>query len=291
MRPARFGSLKLVLTAIMLLWASIVVTPAKAESVKYIFSGEVETIGTNLLGTNSALGQSGTENRANSTDTKTLFDGSYIFDPTVASSPTMLPTNVARYAGAISQFQFTIHSNTTVQSVDYNSTTISPSHTIDVGNGAATPYTAHFLNLDDPLNPMQSDPYPVDSYTVILSTFSGNSVGSFDPLGLEFNYIHANGNGSQGFDPDGPFSGLGLPVTPPGLNWHDGHAPFSTLRVIFSGAAQSVVDVRISDIHLVATPLPPAVILFGAGLVALIGLGARNWRQKRDGLVVGARIS
>ncbi len=29
----------------------------------------------------------------------------------------------------------------------------------------------------------------------------------------------------------------------------------------------------------VATPLPPAVILFGAGLVALIGLGARNWQQ------------
>ena len=27
-------------------------------------------------------------------------------------------------------------------------------------------------------------------------------------------------------------------------------------------------------------PLPPAVILFGAGLVALIGLGARNWQLK-----------
>jgi hypothetical protein len=27
-------------------------------------------------------------------------------------------------------------------------------------------------------------------------------------------------------------------------------------------------------------PLPPAVILFGAGLVALIGLGAGNWRQR-----------
>jgi len=30
---------------------------------------------------------------------------------------------------------------------------------------------------------------------------------------------------------------------------------------------------------LTAVPLPPAVILFGAGLVALIGLGARNWQR------------
>ena len=28
-----------------------------------------------------------------------------------------------------------------------------------------------------------------------------------------------------------------------------------------------------------AVPLPPAVVLFGAGLVALIGLGARNWQR------------
>ncbi|MBI5316173.1 MAG: hypothetical protein HZB34_09395 [Nitrospirae bacterium] len=30
---------------------------------------------------------------------------------------------------------------------------------------------------------------------------------------------------------------------------------------------------------LTAVPLPPAMILFGAGLVALIGLGARNWQR------------
>lgn len=31
---------------------------------------------------------------------------------------------------------------------------------------------------------------------------------------------------------------------------------------------------------LTAVPLPPAVLLFGAGVVALIGLGARNWQLK-----------
>ena len=34
--------------------------------------------------------------------------------------------------------------------------------------------------------------------------------------------------------------------------------------------------------HLTGVPLPPAVILFGAGLVALIGLGARNWQRAQD---------
>ena len=34
---------------------------------------------------------------------------------------------------------------------------------------------------------------------------------------------------------------------------------------------------------LTVVPLPPAVILFGAGLVALIGLGARNWQGKTVG--------
>jgi heme A synthase len=35
---------------------------------------------------------------------------------------------------------------------------------------------------------------------------------------------------------------------------------------------------------LTAVPLPAAVILFGAGLVALVGLGAGSWRQKKNSL-------
>jgi hypothetical protein len=35
-----------------------------------------------------------------------------------------------------------------------------------------------------------------------------------------------------------------------------------------------------APIGVTAVPLPPAVILFGAGLMALAGLGARNWWQK-----------
>ena len=290
MRLSHSGSMRLVLTAIMLLWASIVVTPAKAASVKYFFSGQVETIGSNLLGPDSALGKAGSESRGALGDlgAPTVFDGFYIFDPTVAPS-TMISTNVAQYSNTISQFHFTIHGDTTLESVDYQSTTTSPAHTVDVGNGAATPYAADVLHLNDP-PAVPHDPFPADSYTVILSSVSGNTVvgalgASFNPSSLEFNFIHNNN-----IIPNGPFNSTNLPVTPPGLNWvGNSAAPEATLRVIFSGGEGSVIDVRINDIHLVATPLPPAVILFGAGLVSLIGLGARNWRQRKDGLVAGTK--
>jgi hypothetical protein len=35
---------------------------------------------------------------------------------------------------------------------------------------------------------------------------------------------------------------------------------------------------------LTAIPLLAAIILFSAGLIALVGLGARSWRQKKNNL-------
>ncbi len=50
----------------------------------------------------------------------------------------------------------------------------------------------------------------------------------------------------------------------------------------------SVIELsgRLTNLALAPVPVPepPAVILLGAGLVALIGLGARSWRQKRPSL-------
>jgi len=51
-----------------------------------------------------------------------------------------------------------------------------------------------------------------------------------------------------------------------------------TLHFIIPGLDQPFVTGKMTPV-----PLPPAVILFGAGLVALIGLGARNWQRKAVG--------
>ena len=55
---------------------------------------------------------------------------------------------------------------------------------------------------------------------------------------------------------------------------------FSTFRMGFSDNGSGDPPQISGTVSLVSTPLPPAVILFGAGLVALIGLGAGSWRLK-----------
>ena len=286
MQRTRSGFLMLAVTASMLLWASIAVTPAKADVVTYKFTGSVNTISSDLLGNGSDLGISGSVTRGTSIDTITPFTGSYIFDTTAGSSTEISP-NVFKYTGTISQFQFIIHGNSAVQSVDYTNaqSTIDPLNTIFVGHGAATPGAVGILDGPNGSS-VPSDPRPLNSYQVVMS-FSGapavGGLGSVTADHLEFNYIHNNANH------DFPFSNTSLPVTPPGLSWIDIHNRAARLDIFFSGGTGSVVNVRIDDIQRVATPLPPAVILFGAGLVALIGLGAGSWRQRKNGLAVGSK--
>ena len=52
-------------------------------------------------------------------------------------------------------------------------------------------------------------------------------------------------------------------------------------RLIFENADGNVVSVRGALTSLIATPLPAAVILFGAGLISLVGLGAGGLRNLR----------
>lgn len=82
-------------------------------------------------------------------------------------------------------------------------------------------------------------------------------------------------------DPTGQvFNGTGLPTTPPSLS------AFATnrFRLIFEDA-NGTARLRGSLTSLTAVPLPAAVVLFGAGLVALAGLGAGSRRQRKNALV------
>ena len=80
----------------------------------------------------------------------------------------------------------------------------------------------------------------------------------------------------------GPASLFGsdaLPTTVPSIgSFND----FNRWRLVF-GPGNGIV-VRGDLTALTAVPLPAAVILFGAGLVALVGLGAGSWRRKSNSL-------
>ena len=77
------------------------------------------------------------------------------------------------------------------------------------------------------------------------------------------------------------FTSEALATTPPSLS------AFATksFRLVFEdAAAQASVQVRGTVTSLTAVPLPAAVVLFGAGLVALAGLGAGSRRQQKTSI-------
>jgi len=74
---------------------------------------------------------------------------------------------------------------------------------------------------------------------------------------------------------DTVFSSDALPTTPPDLS---AFSKLNDWRLVFSPGEGRVVSGTLTS--LTAVPLPAAVILFGAGLVALVGLGAGSWRQR-----------
>ena len=106
-----------------------------------------------------------------------------------------------------------------------------------------------------------------DGY-LLAAPFSGAAVNGRNPLAFEFDLT---GNSSA-------FGSTALPTTPPSLS----SFATKTFRVIFAGGVHSIVQGTLTS--LTAVPLPATVILFGAGLVALAGLGAGSWRQRRNDL-------
>lgn len=112
-------------------------------------------------------------------------------------------------------------------------------------------------------------PFAGDGYMVAASS-SGPSVSTNrTPVAFEFDRTVSTG----------AFSNTSLPTTPPSLG---SFASAPTFRVHFTGGLQSIARGTLDSLTVV--PLPAAVILFGLGFIALVGLGAGSWRQRKNRL-------
>jgi len=135
----------------------------------------------------------------------------------------------------------------------------------------------------------------ITSLTVKLGTFSGvlgsESAGNNNFIRIVNTSSHdlfdvraplAGSTGEHIFfritlkDPSGTaFNNDYLPTTPPSL----GDFAKDRFRLVFEDG-NGTVRIRGSLTSLTAVPLPAAVILFGAGLIAMVGLGAGSWRKR-----------
>ncbi|TMQ28555.1 MAG: hypothetical protein E6K65_12410 [Nitrospirae bacterium] len=137
--------------------------------------------------------------------------------------------------------------------------------------GVASPSNPNFIAIQNqPFGPTSSDAYVVRA--PVIGTF-GTAPNTFSALSFRIELR----------DPDGgTFATDALPTTPPSLS------SFSTSRwrMVFQDihTGQAKLIGSISRLAVSPVPLPAAVILFGAGLVALVGLGAGSWRQKKNSL-------
>jgi hypothetical protein len=111
-----------------------------------------------------------------------------------------------------------------------------------------------------------STPGGGDDSFFATSNMDGATINGYYPIRWDMSLIDSAGS---------VFGSTALPLTPPDLS------SFSRgeWRLVFGGVnGEKIVSGAFST--LTAVPLPPAVILFGAGIVALIGLGARNWQRE-----------
>jgi len=113
-----------------------------------------------------------------------------------------------------------------------------------------------------------------DQFNVSVVSPTGLPVGTRVPSLFEIQ-LHAPGGPlgiGTAFDSDA------LPTTSPSIGSFTNK---NLWRLIFDPGSKSVSGVMTA---MTVVPLPAAVILFGAGLIALVGLGAGSWRQKKHSI-------
>ena len=132
--------------------------------------------------------------------------------------------------------------------------------TVKVGN-----YTATFSPGSSVMQVI-NNPGLGDTFKVTLNGFTSSpaTVNGLTPTTFEMELVNPNGS---------VFSNDHLPTTPPSLS----SFASNQWRLVFSGVGNRVQGALTSLV-----PLPAAVWLFGAGLIALVGLGSRGLVTRKE---------
>ena len=135
--------------------------------------------------------------------------------------------------------------------------------TVKVGN-----YTATFSPGSSVMQVI-NNPGLGDTFKLTLNGFTSSpaTVNGLTPTTFEMELVNPNGS---------VFANDHLPTTPPSLS----SFASNQWRLVFSGVGNRVQGALTSLV-----PLPAAVWLFGAGLIALVGLGSRGLSSRRDSQV------
>lgn len=127
-----------------------------------------------------------------------------------------------------------------------------------------------FLPADDHVIGISRDPSRDFSYDVV-SNLQSRATNGTGLLQMSFQLTDPS---QTAFDSDA------LPVHPPSLSsFANKEAVFYVATSTGGGQARGLIT------SLTAVPVPAAVLLFGTGLTALIGLGTGSWRRKQIRIV------
>ncbi len=131
---------------------------------------------------------------------------------------------------------------------------------LQIGN-----YTATFSPGSSVMQ-MINNPGLGNTFKLTLNGFTGTPamINGLAPTTFEMELINPNGN---------VFANDHLPTTPPSLS----SFASNQWRLVFSGVGNRVQGALTSLV-----PLPAAVWLFGAGLIALVGLGSRGLAARKE---------
>ncbi|ULA63022.1 MAG: conserved exported protein of unknown function [Nitrospira sp.] len=201
----------------------------------------------------------------------------------IAAVPTMAATITFTFTGNVEDVHTQLNSNFTPTQTMSGQMTVNQTGT----NGA---YSIESFTVK-----IGTSPY-IGSYTATMGPSSSGTVTITDVTsGKDRFLINVNnptGSSSVGFphvlapnffeiDLKGPhdtFTSTALPTTSPSIS---SFTNLQSWRLVFGNGAGKAVSGLVTS--LTAVPLPTAVVLFGAGLVALAGLGAGSWKQRKNG--------